>query len=65
MVSECFRLQNEGDRAKIVYGPEIFELIAAGKIDPLVTVTLPLLEARQALTRLASGTVQGKIVLIN
>ena len=35
------------------------------KIDPLVTVTLSLLEARQALTLLASGTAGGKIVLIN
>ena len=45
--------------------PKILALVVAGKIDPLVTVTLPLLEARQALTLLASGTVQGKIVLIN
>jgi hypothetical protein len=39
--------------------------VAAGKIDPLVTVTLPLLEARQALRLLAAGGVEGKIVLVN
>jgi len=45
--------------------PKIFALVAGGKIDPLMTVTLPLLEARRALALLAGGTVEGKIVLIN
>jgi NADPH:quinone reductase len=43
--------------------PKIFSLLAAKKIDPLVNTTLPLLEARQALELLASGSVEGKIVL--
>jgi NADPH2:quinone reductase len=45
--------------------PKIFELVAAGKIDPLITLTLPLLEAPKALTLLAAGGVEGKIVLVN
>jgi len=45
--------------------PKIFALVAAVNIDPLVTVTFPLLEARQALTLLAAGAVEGKIVLVN
>jgi NADPH:quinone reductase len=45
--------------------PKIFALLAAKKIDPLVTRTFPLLEARQALELLASGSVEGKIVLTN
>ncbi len=45
--------------------PKIFALVGAAKIDPLITLTLPLLEARQALTLLAAGNVQGKIVLVN
>jgi NADPH:quinone reductase-like Zn-dependent oxidoreductase len=44
---------------------KIFALLAEKKIDPLVTRTFPLLEARQALELLASGTVEGKIVLTN
>ena len=43
--------------------PKIFELLADKKIDPLVTHTFPLLEARSALELLAGGTVTGKIVL--
>jgi NADPH:quinone reductase len=45
--------------------PKIFSLLAEGKIDPLVTRTFPLLEARKALEFLASGSVEGKIVLTN
>jgi len=44
---------------------KIFALLAEKKIDPLVTSTFPLLEARQALELLASGSVAGKIVLTN
>ena len=43
--------------------PKIFSLLAAKKIDPMVNTTFPLLEARQALELLASGSVEGKIVL--
>jgi len=43
--------------------PKIFALLAEKKIDPLVNRTFPLLEARQALDLLASGAVEGKIVL--
>ena len=43
--------------------PKIFALIAEGKLDPLVSVTLPLLEAGKALDLLSSGTVEGKVVL--
>ena len=42
---------------------KIFALLAQKKIDPLVTRTFPILEARQALEFLASGSVEGKIVL--
>jgi NADPH:quinone reductase-like Zn-dependent oxidoreductase len=45
--------------------PKIFAILAAKKIDPLVNRTFPLLEARQALDLLASGSVEGKIVLTN
>ena len=45
--------------------PKIFALVAEKKIDPLVAVTFPLLAARQALELLATGSVQGKIVLTN
>jgi NADPH:quinone reductase-like Zn-dependent oxidoreductase len=44
---------------------KIFALLAEKKIDPLVTRTFPLLEAPQALELLASGSVEGKVVLIN
>lgn len=43
--------------------PKIFALLAEKKIDPLVTHTFALLEARRALELLATGSVQGKIVL--
>ncbi len=45
--------------------PKIFALLAEKKIDPLVTRTFALLEARQALELLATGSVEGKIVLLN
>ena len=46
-------------------GPEALAgvIIAEKKLDPLVSVTLPLAEARQAMARLLAGTVEGKIVL--
>ena len=44
---------------------KIFGLIAEKKLDPLASHTFPLLEARQALEFLATGAVQGKIVLLN
>jgi NADPH:quinone reductase len=43
--------------------PKIFSLLAAKKIDPLIRTTFPLVEARQAIELLASGSVEGKIVL--
>ena len=45
--------------------PEIFALLAEKKIEPLVTRTFALLEARQAIELLAAGSVEGKIVLTN
>jgi NADPH:quinone reductase-like Zn-dependent oxidoreductase len=42
---------------------KIFALLAEKKIDPLVTRTFSLLEARQAIELLAAGSVEGKIVL--
>jgi len=45
--------------------PKIFALLAEKKIDPLVTRTFGFLEARQALELLATGSVEGKIVLLN
>lgn len=45
--------------------PKLFALLAEKKIDPLITRTFPLLQAREAIELLASGTVEGKIVLIN
>ena len=43
--------------------PKIFALLDENKIDPMVNRTFPLLEARQALELLATGSVAGKIVL--
>ena len=43
--------------------PIIFAFLKENRIDPLVTHTFPLLEARKALELLATGSVQGKIVL--
>ena len=45
--------------------PKIFALLAEKKIDPLVSRTFPLLEARKALELLVTGAVEGKIVLTN
>jgi len=45
--------------------PKIFALLAEKKIDPLVTHTFAILEARQAIELLATGSVEGKIVLMN
>jgi NADPH2:quinone reductase len=45
--------------------PRLFALLAEKKIDPLVTRTFPLLQAREAIELLASGSVEGKIVLTN
>ena len=43
--------------------PKIFALIADKKLDPLVSATLPLVEARRAMEMLVGGNVEGKIVL--
>jgi NADPH2:quinone reductase len=43
--------------------PKVFSLLAEGKIAPMVATTFPLLDARKALELLATGTVEGKIVL--
>jgi NADPH2:quinone reductase len=43
--------------------PTIFALIAEKKLDPLVSLTLPLLDAKEAIQALVSGSVEGKIVL--
>lgn len=52
------------DRAPFMHDlPEIFRLIAERKIKPLIARTLPLLEAKDALSLLAHGEVVGKIVL--
>jgi NADPH:quinone reductase len=45
--------------------PKVFGLVAEKKIHPVVAATFPLLEAKQALELLATGTVEGKIVLTN
>jgi NADPH:quinone reductase len=44
---------------------KVFALLAEKKIDPLITRTFALLEARQAIELLASSSVEGKIVLTN
>jgi NADPH:quinone reductase-like Zn-dependent oxidoreductase len=43
--------------------PKIFALLADGKIDPMIARTFPLLDARDALALLATGGVEGKVVL--
>lgn len=45
--------------------PKIFALIAEKKIAPMIATTFPLMDARQALELLATGSVEGKIVLVN
>jgi len=42
---------------------KVFALLAAGKIDPMIARSFPLLDARKALELLATGSVEGKIVL--
>jgi NADPH2:quinone reductase len=44
---------------------EVFRLLAAKKIDPMISNTFPFLEVRKAMELLASGAVVGKIVLTN
>ena len=44
---------------------EIFRLLAEKKIDPMISNTFALLDARKAIELLASGSVVGKIVLTN
>jgi NADPH:quinone reductase-like Zn-dependent oxidoreductase len=43
--------------------PKIFDLVAQRKIKPVIAATFPLDQARTALELLATGTVEGKIVL--
>jgi NADPH:quinone reductase len=43
--------------------PKILALVARKQISPIIAATFPLLEARRAIERLATGTVEGKIVL--
>jgi NADPH:quinone reductase-like Zn-dependent oxidoreductase len=43
--------------------PKIFALLEEKRIDPLVSRTFALLEAREAIELLATGSVEGKIVL--
>jgi NADPH2:quinone reductase len=45
--------------------PKIFALIAEEKTAPVIYRTFPLLDAKQALQLLATGSVEGKIVLTN
>ena len=45
--------------------PKIFALVAQKKISPPISAIFPLLEANKALEMLATGSVQGKIVLTN
>ena len=45
--------------------PKIFALLSETKIDPLVNRTVTLLEGKQAIEFLATGSVEGKIVLMN
>jgi NADPH:quinone reductase-like Zn-dependent oxidoreductase len=42
----------------------LFALLAAGKIQPRIAQTLPLLEARAANERLEAGRIEGKLVLV-
>ncbi|MGZ5871066.1 MAG: zinc-binding dehydrogenase [Bradyrhizobium sp.] len=43
--------------------PEILALVARRQIEPVISAVFPLREARKALELLATGTVEGKIVL--
>jgi len=41
----------------------LFDMLAAGRIKPVVAEVLPLAEVRLAHERLEAGSVQGKLVL--
>ena len=43
--------------------PKIFALAAGRRIEPVIAEVMPLARVREALTRLAGGSVAGKIVL--
>jgi NADPH2:quinone reductase len=43
--------------------PKILALVAQRQINPVIAATFPLLEAKRAIERLATGAVEGKIVL--
>ena len=43
--------------------PKIFALVAQKQISPVIAATFPLREAKRAIELLATGTVEGKIVL--
>jgi NADPH:quinone reductase-like Zn-dependent oxidoreductase len=43
--------------------PKIFALLARRELSPVIAATFPLLDARRAIELLATGTVEGKIVL--
>ena len=42
---------------------KIFALVARKQVSPVIAATFPLLEARRAIELLATGSVEGKIVL--
>lgn len=44
--------------------PKLFALLEAGKIQPRIAQTLPLLDARAANERLEAGGIEGKLVLV-
>lgn len=44
--------------------PKLFKLLAAGRIQPHIAQTLPLLDARAANERLEAGGIEGKLVLV-
>jgi len=59
-ITMLYRKDPEPLRADL---PKIFALIGEKKLSPVVSATFPLHAARQALERLAAGSVEGKIVL--
>ena len=61
-ITQIYRKNHEPLREDL---PKIFALLIDKKIDPLVTRTFPLLEARKAMEFLQTGSVEGKIVLEN
>lgn len=44
--------------------PKIFSLLEEKKVDPFITHSFELLDARRAIELLSGGSVEGKIVLI-